>query len=162
MLQYADDTIFLLEDNVESAQNLKFVLTMFEQMSGLKINFNKSEMFLFGGAKDREPVYSEIFGCKMGELPMKYLGFPIDEKRIRNIGWQKTEEKIVGRCQTWQGRLLDSGSRITLIQSALTGVPYYMMSFYTLPCGVRKRMDFYRARFLWQEDDNHRKYHLVN
>src|SRR3954468_19440465 len=89
MLQYADDTIFLLQDDVESAQNLKFVLTTFEQISGLKINFNKSEMFLFGGAKNKEHIYSEIFGCVLGELPMKYLGFPIDEKRIRNKGWQK-------------------------------------------------------------------------
>ena len=71
MLQYADDTIFLLQDDVESAHNLKFFLTMFEQMSGLKINFNKSEMFLFGEAKRKEKIYSEIFGCVLGELPMK-------------------------------------------------------------------------------------------
>ena len=92
---------------------------------------------------------------------MKYLGFPVDEKRIGNKGWTKTEEKIGGKCQTWQGKLLDSGSRVTLIQAALTGVPYYLMSFYTLPVGVRKKMDFYRDRFLWQEDDNKKKYHLV-
>ena len=121
---------------------------MFEQMSSLKINFNKSEMFLFGEVKGKEQIYSETFGCVLGELPMKHLGFPIDEKRIRNKGWQKTEEKIGGKCQTWQGKLLDSGNRITFIQATLTGVPYYMMSFYTLPCGVRKRMDFYRSRFL--------------
>ena len=48
-----------------------------------------------------------------------------------------------------------------MIQSALTGIPYFMMSFYGLPAGVEKRMDFFRARLLWQEDDQKRKYHLV-
>lgn len=44
ILQYADDTIFLLQDDVESAKNLKFILCLFEQLSGLNINFHKSEM----------------------------------------------------------------------------------------------------------------------
>jgi hypothetical protein len=44
-LQYANDTIFLLEDDLEGARNIKFILSLFEQMSGLKINFHKSEIF---------------------------------------------------------------------------------------------------------------------
>lgn len=50
MLQYADGTIFLLQDDETSARNLKFILSAFEQMSGLTINFHKSELFLFDGA----------------------------------------------------------------------------------------------------------------
>lgn len=45
MLQYADDTIFLLQDDYNSAHNLEFILCLFEQMCGLKINFRKSELF---------------------------------------------------------------------------------------------------------------------
>jgi hypothetical protein len=49
ILQYADDTIICLEHNFEKARNMKLSLyTMFEQMSGLKINFNKSEILLLG------------------------------------------------------------------------------------------------------------------
>lgn len=43
ILQYADDTFFLLEDDVESVENLKIVLYLFEQLSGLKTNFHKNE-----------------------------------------------------------------------------------------------------------------------
>ncbi|KAE8805385.1 hypothetical protein D1007_18626 [Hordeum vulgare] len=43
MLQYVDDSIFLLDDDLDSARNLKMMLCAFEQMSGLKINFHKSE-----------------------------------------------------------------------------------------------------------------------
>lgn len=45
MLQYADDTIFLLEDDFGSAHNLKFILCLFEQMFVLKINFIKVSCF---------------------------------------------------------------------------------------------------------------------
>ena len=51
ILQYADDTIIFMEHNFEEAKNMKLLLTMFEQLSGLKINFHKSELFCFGEAK---------------------------------------------------------------------------------------------------------------
>jgi hypothetical protein len=41
MLQYADDTILLIQDNLEQARNLKLMLYIFEAMSSLKINFEK-------------------------------------------------------------------------------------------------------------------------
>jgi hypothetical protein len=57
-LKYADDTIFMLQDNLEGARNIKFILNLFEQMSGLKINFHKSEVVCFGSAKDSKNLYS--------------------------------------------------------------------------------------------------------
>jgi len=51
ILQYADDTVLFLEDNLEEAKNLKLVLGAFEKLAGLKINFHKSELFCFGAAK---------------------------------------------------------------------------------------------------------------
>ena len=41
ILQYADDTILFMEHDIEKARNLKLILTAFEQLSGLKINFHK-------------------------------------------------------------------------------------------------------------------------
>src|SRR4051812_26823916 len=42
-LQYADDTILFLQNNIEKSQNLKSVLHCFEQVSGMRINYSKSE-----------------------------------------------------------------------------------------------------------------------
>lgn len=50
ILQYTDDTILFMEDDIEKASNLKLLLCAFEQISGLKINFHKSEVFCFGQA----------------------------------------------------------------------------------------------------------------
>lgn len=92
-LQYADDTIFLLRDDFESAHNLKFTLCLSKQMSSLKINFHKSELFLFGEAKSKETYFVDIFTYLVGNLPLKYLGTHVDEKRIRNKHWKNSEDK---------------------------------------------------------------------
>ena len=77
ILEYADDTVLFLEHDLSKAVNLKLVLCLFEQLSGLKINFHKSEIFCFGKAKEDETQYEQIFGCESGSMPFKYLGVPI-------------------------------------------------------------------------------------
>lgn len=161
ILQYADDTICLIQDSLEYAKNLKFILCIFEQLTGLKVNFHKSEVFCLGEAAERQDSYSQMFTCQIGRLPMKYLGVPIDQVRIHNKDWKPVEEKIEKKLGCWQGKLLAIGGRVALINSSISSVPLYMMSLYSLPCGVREKIDFYRRRFLWQEDQGIRKYHLV-
>jgi hypothetical protein len=46
ILQYADDAILFMEHDLEKAQNLKLNFAAFEQLSGLKINFHKSELLV--------------------------------------------------------------------------------------------------------------------
>ena len=52
ILQYTDDTNLFMEHNIEQAKNMKILLCAFEQLSGLKINFHKSELFCFGNAQE--------------------------------------------------------------------------------------------------------------
>lgn len=43
--------------DIEQAKNMKLLLFAFEQLSGLKINYHKSEIFFFGDARDCEQQY---------------------------------------------------------------------------------------------------------
>ena len=74
ILQYADNTIIFIDHDIEQAKNLKLLLCAFEQLSGLKINFRKSELFYFGDARDREYQYSQLFGSNIGSYPFCYFG----------------------------------------------------------------------------------------
>ena len=49
ILQYADDTVICFKHDIDKAVNLKLLLYLFELMSGLKINFLKSEVLCVGG-----------------------------------------------------------------------------------------------------------------
>jgi hypothetical protein len=48
MLQYADDTVILLGKSDLNVLHMKFLLYGFESMSGMKINYHKSEVFVLG------------------------------------------------------------------------------------------------------------------
>lgn len=94
ILQYADDTILFMENDLEQAKNLKLVLSTFEKLSGLKINFHKSEIFCFGEAKEKVGEYIQVFGCKEGFFPFKYLGIPMNTHKIANKDWGIVEERF--------------------------------------------------------------------
>lgn len=68
-LQYADDTIICLKEDMEIARNMKLLLYLYEMMSGLKINFNKSEVIVLQGDDELHDQYSELFNCQIGMSP---------------------------------------------------------------------------------------------
>lgn len=47
-ITYTDDTVIMVDGSFESIVNLKLTMFCFECLSGLKINFHKSEVFVFG------------------------------------------------------------------------------------------------------------------
>ena len=77
ILQFPDDTVLCISHDPDKAINLKLLLYSFELMTGLKINYMKSEVFLVGGDNDIATLYSNMFGCQVGKLPLKYLGVPV-------------------------------------------------------------------------------------
>jgi hypothetical protein len=48
ILQYADDTILFMDNNLEKARNMKLLLSAFEELSGLKITSIKVKSFVSG------------------------------------------------------------------------------------------------------------------
>ena len=58
------------------------ILSCYEDMSGMKINFEKSEIFSLGLSTIEQNVAAEMLGCKIGALPMKYLGMPVSCHKI--------------------------------------------------------------------------------
>jgi hypothetical protein len=94
ILQYADDIVIFMSHDVEKAVNMKLLLSTFKQLSGLKINFHKSEVFCFRKAKDHEEFYSQLFGCVIGKFPFCYLGLPMHFRKLYNKDWKNIEERI--------------------------------------------------------------------
>jgi hypothetical protein len=158
ILQYADDTILFMEYDLEKAQNLKLILAAFEQLSGLKINFHKSELFYFGEAQDSVADYVELFGSGQGQFPIRYLGILIHYLRLTLAEWKLVEERLQKCLSSWKGKLLSLGGRLVLINSVLTNMVLYIISFFLLPKGVLHKLDYYRSRFIWQGDSKKKKY----
>ena len=138
ILQYADDTIIFMEHDLAKARNMKLLLCLFEQLSGLKINFHKSELFCFGRAKYEQEAYKQLFGCELGSMPFTYLGIPIHHRKLSNSEWKSTEDRFEKKLSCWKGKLMSYGGRLILINSVLTSMPMFLLSFFEVPVGVRK------------------------
>jgi hypothetical protein len=73
-----------LDKEEESARNLKWILTCFEMMSGMRINYNKSELVPINPVGNEESQrFADIFGCPVGNFPIKYLGIPLHYHKLK-------------------------------------------------------------------------------
>jgi len=147
LLQYADDTILCIQDDIETTLNLKLLLYLYESMSGPKINFNKSEVIMISQDSEKSLRYAEMFNCAIGSRPIKYLGVPVSGNGIQNSNWLPLVEKISKRLDGWKGGALSLGGRLSLLNACLSSIPIYSMSMYLLPKSILEKIDSIRKRF---------------
>lgn len=117
ILQYADDTILCLQD-IENAINMKLLLYLYEEMSGLKINFMKIEIIMVSQE-------SEMFNCSIGAWPIKHPGVPVSGSKLHVADWVPLDAKLLKRLDSWQGSSLTIGGRTILIQACVSNMPIY-------------------------------------
>ncbi|GJY68782.1 hypothetical protein Tco_0471764 [Tanacetum coccineum] len=117
-LQYADDTIFIGEWNKENAMSLMCIPKCFEEVFGLRINFNKSKLYGIG-VNDVEVIeMSRWMRCGIREFPFTYLGLPIEENMRRIGAWNTVIEKF--KKGAWSSRTVsDENSMISIIPTKL-------------------------------------------
>ena len=97
----------------------------------------------------------------MGTIPFRYLGIPMQFRRLKNADWREVEERFQKKLCAWKGKMLSVGGRLVLINSVLSNLSMYMFSFFEVPREVLKKLDFYRSKFFWQCDEHKKKYRLT-
>ena len=80
-LQYVDDTVILLQFSLDNLRTARMILSCYEAMFRLKINFEKSEVITVGLSEEQLLAVNTL-GCKIGAFPMKYLGMPVSYCKI--------------------------------------------------------------------------------
>jgi Reverse transcriptase (RNA-dependent DNA polymerase) len=79
-LQYADDTLILLKPEDQQLQILKMVFHIFGEMSGLRINLQKSKLLVTCSSSQLVEHLASIMQCKTLKFPLLYLGLPLSDK----------------------------------------------------------------------------------
>jgi hypothetical protein len=92
---------------------------------------------------------------------MKYLGFPLSDRRLGIQAFKDIVVKMRHKLQPWKGRNLSLGGRLTLTNTSLSSLPIYMMGFFHLHEGVHQQMDTIRSKFFWGSDGENFKYHMI-
>nr|XP_016486391.1 PREDICTED: uncharacterized protein LOC107806694 [Nicotiana tabacum] len=78
-LLYAHDTLIFCEANIFQILYLNLTLQLFEALSGLHINKQKSIIYPVNQVSNIEEL-AGIIGCSIGSLPTTYLGLPLGAK----------------------------------------------------------------------------------
>jgi hypothetical protein len=146
-LQYADDTLLFLEHDYNSACHLKWRMVCFEKLSGMKINYHKSDLYPVNLDEDESHRYAQIFCCKFGSFPFKYLGVPLHYDKLRREDTQPIVGKIIKRIEGWKGILLSYGARLTLLKACLASITVYLMSVIKYPKWAIKDINSQMAIF---------------
>ena len=115
---------------------MRAILLLFEDLSGLKVNFSKS---LLVGINVNGSWLSEaatMLNCKVGTIPFMYLGLPIGGDASRLIFWEPLINRINSRLSGWKSRHLSLGGRLVLLKFVLSSLPVYALSFFKVPSGI--------------------------
>jgi len=83
VLQYADDTVVIMEGCGRQLFILKALLNSFAASTGLKVNYSKSMMIPINLTEGKLQHLAATFGCTTGSLPFTYLGLPLEVTKPR-------------------------------------------------------------------------------
>ena len=147
-LQYADDTLIFCGADEYQVRNVKATILCFEAVSGLKVNFFKSEVI---GLKIEKPLFlkcSEILGCKIGELSVLYLSMPLCSRQVTKSLWNPVVERVEKKLSTWKAKYQSIGGRVTLIKSVFSKLLVYYFSIFRSPASIIKRLERLQRDFL--------------
>ncbi|KAJ9562034.1 hypothetical protein OSB04_007194 [Centaurea solstitialis] len=148
-LQYADDVVFFGEWGTENIVNLVKLLKCFYEVSGLKVNINKCNIFGIGVPEEDVLGSARVVECGSGSLPFTYLGLPVGVSMEKVAHWEKVIIKFKNKLSSWKAKWLSFGGRLSLVKSVLSSLPLYYFSLFQAPVSVIKSLESVRSNFFW-------------
>ncbi|CAL5387167.1 unnamed protein product [Camellia sinensis] len=92
----------------------------------------------------------------------KYLGVPLLHSRVNSQIYNNILEKIQRKLSNWKANTLSLAGRATIVQAVSFSIPSYIMQIAKIPQRICKQIDKLNRNFLWGDQDNRKKGHLVN
>jgi len=129
-LQFADDTLIIGEKSWLNVCTMRAVLLLFEDVSGLKVNFHKSILTGVNVSDSWLLEAASMMSCRRGTIPFVYLGLPIGGDSRKLSFWKPVVDRIVTRLSSWNNKFISFGGRLVLLESILSSLLVYFLSFF--------------------------------
>ena len=159
ILQYADDTLVIMEACFSQILTLKNLLQEFSNSTGLMVNYSKSMLVPVNVVENRTSLLAQLFGCVVGSLPFTYLGLPLGLTKPKVIDFLLLVTKCERRL-AFTSSFLSQAGRLEVTNSIFTSFPMFFMSTFRLHKTVIKQVDNYRKHSLWRGQPSMTKHHL--
>ncbi|XP_024630861.1 uncharacterized protein [Medicago truncatula] len=141
-LQFADDTLIIGQKSGLNVRSIRAVLLILEQLSRLKVNFQKSMLTGVNVSNYWLSEATRVLHCRVGAFPFVYLGLPIGGDPRKLDFWRPILTCIISRLSNWKSKFLSFGGRLILQKSVMSSVPVYFLSFFKASTGVRRLREF--------------------
>jgi hypothetical protein len=122
IIQYADDTILIMQADEDQLALLKRILHSITLSSGLVVNFHKSCLVPVNVSLEKACSLAQAFGCEVGSFPFTYLGLP--------LGLTKPQVKYyaplicrIERRMSGTSHFLSYAGRLQLVNSVISSLP---------------------------------------
>jgi len=135
-LQFDDDTLIIGDKSWSNVRSIRAVLMSFEQVSGLKVNFNKSLLTGVNVSTSWLHEAALVLHYRVGNFPFMYLGLPIGGDPRKLDFWKPIVNSIISRLSSWKSKFLSFGGRLILLKSVMSSLPVYFISFFKAPAGI--------------------------
>lgn len=142
----------ILENPMESYNSLKQEFDQYAEVSGMKINLNKTEMLVKNLSLDQEKELKHISGIQIAKK-VKYLGVNFST-RISSL-YKENYEKILGEIEQdlkkWENLQSLLGRNATIKMSILPRLVFFF--FQTIPISLNKnfftKLNQKISKFIW-------------
>jgi hypothetical protein len=134
----------------------------FEKLSGMKINFDKSDMIPINMEENVAQQFAKFLCCKVGSFPSRYLGVLLHFEKLEREDLQQVVDKVINMTPGWSGKLMSYNARLTLLKACLASIHIYLMSMIKFPKWALEAINSQMSNFFRDDHDNKHKYHLSN
>ena len=106
-LFFADDSIIFCNATTSDCQALLYLLNVYEDASGQKVNSNKTALFFsHSTTQDSRDIILHLFGTTAITQFEKYLGLPPVIGRAKKRAFNDLKDRVGRRLQGWKEKLL--------------------------------------------------------
>ena len=138
-LLFADDTILFCDASREQILSIRLALTCLQAFTCLKVNVGKSEIVSVWEVRKIQSL-ANILLCRVGSLPMTYLGMPLGTLYKTPSIWNPILERMEKNLSSLKRLYLSKSGRLTLLKSTLSSLSTYYLSLFTIPKAVATRL----------------------
>jgi hypothetical protein len=162
---YADDVALFVKPNATDIHHVAEILKLFGDASGITSHDILAEMCRLSDNMQHHGNHlypkSVVVAHKTFCLPLP--GPPSPPQEVEQGRATASHDKVVARFPRWRGKLLNTATRLALVNSVLSAIPIYMLTIFKLGKWKIKRIDKIRRDFLLKtKNDGARGVCLVN
>jgi len=97
--------------------------------------------------QDEARRYAKVLNCNIMTIPFVYLGLPVGADARKVNTWELVIDKMRKKLTPWRRKHLPFGGRICLIESVLSSLPLYYLSFFKFPKKVVAILNMLQRNF---------------